>query len=832
MQVNSTIYKRTATIFLAMALLVCMIPSSAFAATIQSEGSAPVSEGEFTPKEASGKYVESNNSFNDGNPKYYLVTHDDSKAGDTKVTYRGTEYDLAGVAVVPEDFNFNNLVVTETGGAKVKILAYNGPTNITVFFDDGRYNDTLGTNYTAYHRENTSYVGLKDVDVSAGETPAVKLSRSTNPAGYMERNILGKKNIYFENIIFDGKGINMAPKSRGEGLISINGGSVDGFVFKDIIIENVGSSTGSVWSSSNKNLALKFFNALGQMNFENVLIRNVKAQYGLSAVAIEEVEKVYFRNLTVDASASSSSAYPIKVETGSNHADAASALDDLGKQKVVFDGTLKTTAANNALNGVYVERYQYDSVVVPEGDWYVNWMTSNGGEYSPSFVIFPTYDQTQNGTSANSNNIAIHDLNDDYWIIDVDRFGGSDAGAQGEYITSELEAILKVMKYTEKNVPAPEYANDVANFYTDTPRAPRANIKLVTSGEIPSFKVPDGYAGIDTNIVAVDSYKDLYTSTDLVPVAKAAKIVFPKDNNIKLYNFDFHDKAKYTMHEAVDGVVPLTELKDPLDGKDVTDYPDYDTYGVAADPTVINSSVSSFVNCKFTVLAKALEITNAPQDELLKMGKTLDLDYDMTAAYTVNSRLAVSDIDDNAVMWVSSDPDIATVDNDGVVTPVSKGNVRIHLKATDSNNAGEIEKPFDSIPLRVVTTGSVDVQYEDTDGKILEGPTAIETDVETGKYYTTERKTFAGYKFLGMKKGSAPASGKITEGETHVIYVYEKINSSGDQDKPTPPGESSDKRIIKTGDDSALTNWFLIAGGSVLTLIAALRKRKQMRANR
>src|SRR5699024_2133862 len=73
-----------------------------------------------------------------------------------------------------------------------------------------------------------------------------------------------------------------------------------------------------------------------------------------------------------------------------------------------------------------------------------------------------------------------------------------------------------------------------------------------------------------------------------------------------------------------------------------------------------------------------------------------------------------------------------------------------------------------------VKKGSVDVKYVTTDGKVLEDVTKVKDNAQVGEAYTTEEKRFYGYHFVGMDKTSDSANGKVTEGDKHVIYVYEK----------------------------------------------------------
>ena len=87
--------------------------------------------------------------------------------------------------------------------------------------------------------------------------------------------------------------------------------------------------------------------------------------------------------------------------------------------------------------------------------------------------------------------------------------------------------------------------------------------------------------------------------------------------------------------------------------------------------------------------------------------------------------------------------------------------------------------------------GTVTVTYVDKDGNPLPGgeKTTVKDNVPVGEDYTTEEKDFPGYKFVGMKEGSADPSGKVVPGEQNVVYVYEKIPTIGTEkgeEKPNP----------------------------------------------
>ena len=109
-----------------------------------------------------------------------------------------------------------------------------------------------------------------------------------------------------------------------------------------------------------------------------------------------------------------------------------------------------------------------------------------------------------------------------------------------------------------------------------------------------------------------------------------------------------------------------------------------------------------------------------------------------------------------------------------------------------------------------VKKGSVDVKYVTTDGKVLEDVTKVKDNVPVGESYTTEEKSFDGYHFVGMDKTSDSANGKVTEGDKHIVYVYEK-----DPEVPTTPVEKKGSVYVKYVDE----NGNELPGGEKTTVV-------------
>lgn len=120
-------------------------------------------------------------------------------------------------------------------------------------------------------------------------------------------------------------------------------------------------------------------------------------------------------------------------------------------------------------------------------------------------------------------------------------------------------------------------------------------------------------------------------------------------------------------------------------------------------------------------------------------------------------------------------------------------------------------------PTPEIKTGTVVVNYQDTDGKALMDPVTLEGDV--GKAYEAEKKAIKGYTFKEVKTGAL--TGTFTEEQQQVLLVYTK-------DKAAAAEQESGKRpnLPSTGENS---QGILIWSGSLILLAAAgiwFKKRK------
>ena len=645
---------------LSVLFLISSVPAPVFAAVkVQEGGVAMASAGTFsTSDDADSEYLDPVNTFSDGPVSYYLVTQEAAKSSLTSVDYQGNTYPLTAVVV---SSNLNDMKVNG-----VSIFAVDH----TIFFDSGVYNDSEASEYTRLSVTNLSLVGLYE---DANGDPTASLTKKARADNTVERYNIMHKNVYFENLIFDGLGRNMtSAKNRGEYCFFITGAAApwdntDGFVMKNCVIQNVGASN---MASTSKSVAINIYSSNGRHNFEGLVIRNIKTTFGLGIVSMNRATQNYFKDLTIDGSLASSTSNSIKIE------DTDSGIDvPYLTYKNVFAGALTLTKTGGQ-GYVYIERYQYAGTYVPQEYRYARYSTSNGSSFSSAINVYSSL-------PAASSSYAVLDLTDNYWIVRTD---------SATSVENQITAIRTVLsRVSSAGVP-----NSIPGY----------KIKLVTAvSSIGSFAVPD-LGSAPASLVAVKLLETgnpaAYDSTELIPFTAASTITLKSSDpsGILIYNIDFDSQAFYTMKEAVSGVALITPA-DPNESAPPAGYPVYGGYALASSAKVAGSRPATFVNCAFTALASTVTINN-PISELGLTQQTT-FDADITGGYTDSSMAAsASSVNDTSIRWFSSNPAVLSIDPlTGVATAHALGTATITAKSTDSLNQGEIEKPFASFAVTV-----------------------------------------------------------------------------------------------------------------------------------
>ena len=505
-------------------------------------------------------YVPSTNSFDDSVTGFYFITDNASKAGTSNVNYTGVNYPITTTYVLPEETITVNGTETITGSdmgtAKITFNA-----NSTYFFDEGTYIDTGRTSYNRFSKENISLVGLYSGG-SDPETVITRLPRLTSEVDAsirdtMERYIFNAKDIYIENLIFDGLGKNMYPtnptsagKNRGEYFWTVTG-DTGGFFAKDVVLRNIGASR----SAGSKNIAINLMytdvggvRSTGNRNFEDIRIENTKTSTGWGIVTTNQIRDSYFKNLDMSNNPGlTTGTYPIKVEHN------ATANIDSGNVKniknIVFDGNIvfPATDMNNAYQSIYVQDYNYSNICVPSEYKYASCRTnSNGSSMSSAVCVYKTMQPV-------ATNTAYLDLNAEYWIMREANSGN---------INSQLTAL-----------------NSLASRSRTWTSLPLPRIKVIALDEgsdvytVKGFTVPDyagtgGYnnTGVETHIVVLAPKADgIYAAKSHATDGLGAEFVqfttgtlaMPATNtaNVKFYNLDFRTQADYTLADALGGQI-------------------------------------------------------------------------------------------------------------------------------------------------------------------------------------------------------------------------------------------------------------------------------------
>ncbi len=696
-----------------------------------------------------GAYVEPTNTFSDGDVTRWLLTQDENKEGyDQTVTVDGVDYPVLAANVILSD----DLSAAAAAGAMND--------DQTLFVDPGTYTSTVEA--TAFSHTNFSLVGLGSVgDVTLTRVPNDDGVINRYLVG--QQNVyIG--NIVFDGgggDVVDTAGLWYAwvvDGSNGSG----DRDAAANFVMKDCAITNVGSGAGENGALEVRNdEGLHHFVNLTIDNIETispdgplVLMTQSADSYfeNLQVVVSDVMGSGPVVRVSKDIVAQDDDPNGFSGLTGGDNEDSA-----------VFAGGM--TISPEGQDFIQIDDYQFGvqyvdadngelrkPISAPQDYRYVQYMAPSWGAVVTAegahFGMYRIWRDIQDSFAAQLSTDnpewgqvgcdfgcysgdAWLDRTDNYWVV-----------RQGDDYPSVTDQIAFIAEVREAMT---------GLLGPDSDAVPPANIKLVVAPgqSIENFDVLGFPAGEPINIVAVESGDDgaipsvdPQTVSSPVPVAVGFESVYGGtdmwDVNglssgwcvqeqyscltheadvpaVTLGNFDFAQNAGYTLQETVDGTSALTAT-DPYDA----DYPAGDgltlsEYATSTDPVITNVDGSAvmadqFMNCTFVGLNAGTDdtLTKLTVDgpSFLTVGGT----GTMTATgdfYTVADEMSTNGdptVDDPTVMYFASDDTIATVDpNTGDVTGVKPGTVTIYVKAVDTNNQGEIEKPYGEFNVTVVS---------------------------------------------------------------------------------------------------------------------------------
>ena len=252
-----------------------------------------------------------------------------------------------------------------------------------------------------------------------------------------------------------------------------------------------------------------------------------------------------------------------------------------------------------------------------------------------------------------------------------------------------------------------------------------------------------------------------------------------------------------------------------------------------------NADPSVKLDYRVLVIQPVKKIAVTASNKTVDIGKTVEL----TAEYTPE------DASIKSVVWSSANEKIATVDGNGVVTGVKRGDVRIFATAVDGSGAKsyitlKVVQPAESITLSKSeislyvgkrTTLKATVMPKNTDNKHVEWESTDESIAKVdsqGRITAVKRGTCD---IICTSKSNEEASARATVNvlqpvksikadNAPVVYVDEtgKITwtvEPADASNPAVSLKSSDERILKVDADGTITG---VKAGEAYVTISAL----------
>lgn len=238
-----------------------------------------------------------------------------------------------------------------------------------------------------------------------------------------------------------------------------------------------------------------------------------------------------------------------------------------------------------------------------------------------------------------------------------------------ELITNVVDGVTRCLVYSSKNTPFVRTANTIFSFTLTTANAEPGDLEGSISNIL--FNV----APVDGNINNI-AYKFADVPLNISIVKAVSKIVATPANLALAIGDSQAIELAIEPADATDKTVTW----EIVSGENIIDLEDgtvtAKASGIATIKVTANDGFGASVSIDVTVGGKAVEnIELSAEEHTMYIGETLQL----TATVTPD------DATNKAVMWISSDDNVATVDADGLVTGVYAGEATIYAVAKDGS---------------------------------------------------------------------------------------------------------------------------------------------------
>ncbi|MFV0529121.1 MAG: Ig-like domain-containing protein [Lachnospiraceae bacterium] len=682
----------------------------------------------------------------------------------------------------------------------------------TVFVDPGTYY-CKAVGYTSLTASGLALVGLGSADEVVIKKQPWQIEFFGVTQQYHERNLIYDNTLY-QNITFDADNAGCLKtgaqtanaytkiskdggltwqtsgtaigSGRGGDFLAISQNDSGAVLIKNCTVRNIGTG-----QSGSANYAINIIAAnKRQVNIEGVTISNCKgngsSSYRLVNVGVSS--NINFKDISfIQGSGNSVDALWIENPMSTTVTSA-----DIPAGDIRFAGDVTFDGYPNKQR-IGIQQTSYGNVTLPESYRYAVFSVGSistvaSGSTVADILAYKSlsdFTQTWSANDARSQ-FLVYDLWDNSWLVRSE--GAPDVGAQLAGIQTVLQRMAAAY--------VPNDTNGSVGNSNGRGLVMDANIKIVanTQGSIPSFTVPAyslAASAPNVHIRAVASTEELFTSamgaSTLVPLVAEGTIGLDNTGganaNVRLYNFDFHAAANYTMQEAI------------------------------VQSKIANSEEATFIGCNFTVLAQAMTLSVPANIEADETDNDHEDTYTIsvkTAPFTPTTAMSQAfsyqatgyeevtpsdafKIDDPSVAWSSSDTGIAEVDAaTGLVTVKGTGEVTITANALDLYNQGEIDKPFVFFTLNIEN-------YKTIFEPGAKGDWSIDPAGEDTMYYVT-----------GLLDTQAVPGMPEVLNSTDSAWVFDTFifdangNGSIDEDETT---EYSAADVIEGADRTYIATW-------------------------